>query len=241
MNPIAKVDAFFARMMAPVSRALLYVCLFLFLATSFFGVLNTYLALNPQLAVGKFFVWQFLTQGFMHGGLFHLLVNGLILFFFGSAVEHRLGGRSFLFMVFAAIILAGMTHTVAYWGENVWLLGFSSAAFAILVCCLFFIPNEIVLLFGVLPMKLKYLVIGYLGWEVLSVIQNLQPGISNLGHLSGAVVGFAWILIPRYFKKGSRPRRGGTIVRSKQMNMGHPGRSSKPDDRYDDPHWRLDQ
>ena len=40
--------------------------------------------------------WTFVTYMFVHAGLLHLLGNMLMLFVFGTAVEHRMGGRAFL-------------------------------------------------------------------------------------------------------------------------------------------------
>ena len=40
--------------------------------------------------------WTFVTYMFVHAGLLHLLGNMLMLFVFGPAVEHRLGGRAFI-------------------------------------------------------------------------------------------------------------------------------------------------
>ena len=40
--------------------------------------------------------WTFLTYMFVHGGVLHLAVNMLALYVFGTAVESRMGSRSFL-------------------------------------------------------------------------------------------------------------------------------------------------
>ena len=37
------------------------------------------------------FVWQLLTYQFMHGGLFHILLNGWAIYVFGRAMEETLG------------------------------------------------------------------------------------------------------------------------------------------------------
>ncbi|MEJ2237258.1 MAG: rhomboid family intramembrane serine protease [Gemmatimonadales bacterium] len=39
--------------------------------------------------------WTFVTYAFLHGGFLHLLFNMILLFFFGPAVEERMGGKSF--------------------------------------------------------------------------------------------------------------------------------------------------
>ncbi|MEO6067404.1 MAG: rhomboid family intramembrane serine protease [Gemmatimonadales bacterium] len=48
--------------------------------------------------------WTALTYAFVHGGVLHLLFNGLALFFFGPAVERRLGGPAFLFYFLYCVV-----------------------------------------------------------------------------------------------------------------------------------------
>lgn len=43
-------------------------------------------------------LWQFLTHMFMHGGIFHLLLNMIALFLFGAAIEHTIGKIRFLIL-----------------------------------------------------------------------------------------------------------------------------------------------
>lgn len=55
--------------------------------------------------------WQYISSMFMHGGIFHLLVNMLGLWMFGSAIEERWGWRRFLVFYFACGIGAGVIYT----------------------------------------------------------------------------------------------------------------------------------
>jgi len=50
--------------------------------------------------------WRIVTSGFLHDGLFHILVNMLSLYFVGSALEPAIGRANFL-AVYAASLLAG--------------------------------------------------------------------------------------------------------------------------------------
>ena len=49
------------------------------------------LAFDPAAITSR--PWAFFTYFFVHGGLLHLLGNSLVLFFFGTAVESRMGSR----------------------------------------------------------------------------------------------------------------------------------------------------
>ncbi len=50
-------------------------------------------------------LWQFITYAFLHGNLFHLLMNMLGLYFLGPELERHLGTKAFMtLMVFCAIL-----------------------------------------------------------------------------------------------------------------------------------------
>jgi len=55
-----------------------------------------------------FQMWRLVTYQFMHGGFFHILVNMLILYFFGPLIENWWGSRRFL----AFYLLCGVTGAV---------------------------------------------------------------------------------------------------------------------------------
>ena len=52
------------------------------------------LAFSPSVALRQ--PWTFLSYMFVHAGLLHLLGNMLMLFVFGTAVESRMGSRTFI-------------------------------------------------------------------------------------------------------------------------------------------------
>ena len=61
-------------------------------------------------------VWQLVTYSFLHGGLWHLLLNMLTLWMFGSQEEQDWGSRRFLEYYFfcvvgAALVTVGVSYT----------------------------------------------------------------------------------------------------------------------------------
>src|SRR5688572_30864838 len=46
--------------------------------------------------VARGFLWQFITYQFLHGDVVHLLLNMLVLFFFGRALEETMGSKGLL-------------------------------------------------------------------------------------------------------------------------------------------------
>src|SRR5439155_15959068 len=55
------------------------------------------------------FIWQFITFQFLHGGLPHLVLNSLGLYFFARPLEGMLGRRDFLKLyLFSGVIGGGL-------------------------------------------------------------------------------------------------------------------------------------
>ncbi|MFJ5486863.1 rhomboid family intramembrane serine protease [Hansschlegelia beijingensis] len=72
-------------------------------------------------------VWTFVTYAFLHGNLTHLVVNGVWLLAFGSALAWRFGTSRFL--VFSALTAAAgaATHLALHYGEATPVIGASAA------------------------------------------------------------------------------------------------------------------
>ncbi|MBX3727762.1 MAG: rhomboid family intramembrane serine protease [Candidatus Sumerlaeia bacterium] len=252
MTFLRDIDGFFARYLPPVTRRLLLLLVgvhVVLLVLEPFRVAESvrdFLVLSPKHIFPGIRLWELITYGFLHASFGHLFMNGLGLFFFGGPVEDRLGPRRYLTMLLLAIAAAGLMHTFIHFGRGYpRLVGFSAANFAILMGCLIYVPNAIVHFNFLIPIRMKWLVIGYLVLEVFGLFGRGTMGISHLGHVTGALVGLAFILGPRW--RGGGPggrgggRRRGRVVRSRRLSMGHPGRSERASELYDDPHWRLDQ
>ena len=78
------------------------------------------------------------------------------------------------------------------------LVGASGAIFGLLAGFAMLFPNtELMLLFPPIPIKAKYLIGGYLAFEVYSSIYRSGDQIAHLAHVGGAVVGIIFILIWR--------------------------------------------
>jgi len=78
------------------------------------------------------------------------------------------------------------------------LVGASGAIFGLLAGFALLFPNtELMLLFPPIPIKAKYLIGGYLAFEIYSSIYRSGDQIAHLAHVGGAVVGIIIILIWR--------------------------------------------
>lgn len=87
--------------------------------------------------------------------------------------------------------------------RNVPVLGASGAVFGILVAFGYLFPNtELMLLFPPIPIKAKFLVIGYIGLELyLGFTNNPQDNVAHFAHLGGALIGIILVL---YWQKNKQ-------------------------------------
>lgn len=78
------------------------------------------------------------------------------------------------------------------------LVGASGAIFGLLAGFAILFPNtELMLLFPPIPIKAKYLIGGYLAFEVYNSIFRTNDHIAHLAHVGGAIVGIIMVLIWR--------------------------------------------
>jgi membrane associated rhomboid family serine protease len=173
------------------------------LAPRLAAYLVTYFSLIPA-SVTHGLIWQVVTYSFLHGGIWHLLINMLTLWMFGSQEEQDWGSRRFLeFYVFCVVGAALVTICVAYigWGmtPETATVGASGGIYGLLLAYGMLYGDRELFLFPIpVAIKAKYLV-GILIFIVLiSAFQPSQGGVANFAHLGGLLFGFIYLkLLPR--------------------------------------------
>lgn len=160
----------------------------------------------------NFRVWQPLSHMFNHNDIGHIFFNMFGLYIFGSLLESVWGEGKFLrFYLFSGI--GAFIMQWAFWyftaGPNlnyVSMLGASGAISGCLMGVAVLAPNmQVMLLFPPIPLKMKYLAIGYF---CLDLFMGLGGGgnVANFAHIGGALTGLA---ISFYWKsRGFLHRRG---------------------------------
>jgi membrane associated rhomboid family serine protease len=168
------------------------------------GQFSDYLSLPADVWREPWRAYSLATYALLHStqNIFHLLFNGLALFFFGRIIEMRLGGREYLTFFFAAAIFAGLTWCVV---ENVTsggaprgiLLGASGGIAGVLVLFALWYPHVQVYLMGILPVPAWVMAILFLAQDIMGAMK--QSGeVAYTAHLGGAFFGFL------YFRYGWR-------------------------------------
>jgi len=144
--------------------------------------------------------WTLGTYMFLHGGFLHLAFNMLMLFFFGTAVEQRMGGASFARFYFFCGLGAALLSLALV---NVWpfdlLVGASGAVFGVALAFAMYWPDAEVYVFPLpIPIQAKWLVLGLATIALVSAIAGANDGIGHLAHLGGFLSGYIYLrVIPR--------------------------------------------
>ncbi len=143
------------------------------------------------------FVWQYLTFQFLHLGSMHFVFNMMGLFFLGRAVEGMIGSKRFLLLYLGSGVVGGILQTglglIIPTVFGIPVAGASAGVFGLLAALATLEPDVDILLFFILPVRIKYVAwAGALG-AAFYMLVPAQPGIAHAAHLGGMIGGFAYI------------------------------------------------
>ncbi len=167
--------------------------LLVFIITRIFSELVFLLGLMPATVLER--PWTILTSMFVHGGLWHILANMYMLYFFGSSVRRLVGTGRFLAVYFAGGILGSILYILLAPAFSL-AVGASGAVFALGGVLAMMMPKMKIFIFPIpIPISLWIAVIG--GFLVLS----FMPSIAWQAHLGGLLLG---LIAGYFFKKQAR-------------------------------------
>lgn len=220
----------------PITKNLLVINILLFFAAGILsknGInLNNILGLH-FFKSDSFAPYQLVTYMFMHANFEHIFFNMLAFWMFGRILEQVWGPKRYLLFYFVCGIGAGLcqelvqyvdyvSQGLAQYSEftdgiskvpmsvylNSWTtVGASGAIYGILLGFGMSFPNErILLLIPPMPIKAKYLVIGYAVIELLSGFGISNSNVAHFAHLGGMLFGLILIL---YWRKDARRKAYG--------------------------------
>ncbi|MCF0224087.1 MAG: rhomboid family intramembrane serine protease [Fibrobacter sp.] len=172
-------------------------------------------------------IWRYVTYMFVHIDFFHFLFNMLMLWMFGNEIADMMGAKHFTVMyffcgVFAAVFSLAMCVLGLSCNP---IIGASGALMGIFVAYYKFFPDRMMLIFFVIPMKIKHAI-----WFMVAIDVFLAPsgdGVAHLAHLGGVVGGFIYMYLYNHgfksFARFSKPkfrvdeggRRGENLRRKK--------------------------
>ncbi len=168
--------------------------------------IQSYLAVSHEPFEVLIKPWTLVTYMFLHAGLFHILFNMLIFYWFGRIFQEYLGNKRLLSTFISGGIAGAVTFILAYQvipvlAQNpvsAGMVGASAGVMAIVVAAATLLPDFTLSLILIGPVRLKYIAI------VMVLLSFLGTAGSNAGgefaHLGGAIYGFFYI---RQLQKGT--------------------------------------
>jgi membrane associated rhomboid family serine protease len=173
--------------------------------------------------------WQFFTYMFLHGSWWHLAGNMFALWMFGATLENVWGPGRFLAFYIACGLGGALCHMIVLYFENQSMInefysasiseqneylalftralnrptiGASGAVFGCIAAFGYMFPNDVIYWRMLVPIKVKWIVLMYIGGELFLQFQN-SPGdaVAHTAHLGGAVVG---LLLAYFWNKNNR-------------------------------------
>lgn len=196
----------FYNFIPPVTRNLLIINAIVWLACLLFGQLVYYLALFNYDS-GYFKIYQLITYMFTHVNFDHIFFNMFALFMFGGTIENYWGQKQYLIYYLVTGIGAGLVQLlVCHWEgvvQPVPTIGASGAVFGLLLAFgMLFPETPLFLMFIPIPVKAKYMVIGYGVIEFFMGVENRTgDNVAHFAHLGGMLFGIILILYWRKKRK----------------------------------------
>lgn len=144
----------------------------------------------------RFEIWQLVSYSFLHGGVFHLLLNMYALWLFGSRIEQAWGSKAFGIYYFVCVIGAGLVQLLiasqsVSEGAIYPTVGASGGVFGLLLAFGLTYPNErLMLIFPPIILKAKWFVLIFAGIELYAGVTGTLAGIAHFAHLGGMLFGF---------------------------------------------------
>lgn len=174
----------------------------------FADVVSYILELTPRMVMHGG-IWQLITYAFMHIGIWHILMNMLGLWMFGSQLEMDWGRKKFLEFYFFCVVGAALTTiAVSYTGiggitAGTRTAGASGGVLGILMAFGMVYGDREIMLFPIpLSIRAKYFVAGVAFIELIGAIDAAAPGrgqaVAYFAHLGGLLFGFLYVkFVPR--------------------------------------------
>ncbi len=171
------------------------------------------LALNPARFPGSW--WTIVTYMFMHAWLAHLAFNMFTLWMFGPRLEYAWGTRAFVQFYLWCGLGGAVAHLV--FAQHSAVIGASGAISGVLVAYALHWPDDEVYLFGVIPMKSRWLIAAMIGMNIIFALSP-SSGIDWTAHVGG--MGFGWLFLKLYSIGGlDRVRRWVSSVPDESEDM----------------------
>ena len=155
--------------------------------------------------------WTPLTYAFLHGDIWHIAFNMIALWQFGPRVEKLFGTARFVrFYLWCALGGVALHYFVFRWfitGQMGSMIGASAAVFGVMYAFAHAWPRTMLLFFGIIPMQVRWAVMGFAIMSLLLGVTGGQSGVAHFAHLGGFLAAFLLVRLPAAKRLSSWPER----------------------------------
>lgn len=164
-----------------------------FLQLTVVGALNMHSALGFQTSDLSRSWWTIVTYMFVHAGFWHIALNMYMLYLFGPRVEHAWSTTEFSKFYIVAGLGGWLFHLI--FARDALLVGASAAVYGVTLAYAMRWPDDEVLFFGVIPLKVKWMVALMVGLNLIAgmATRGSGSGVAYLAHLGGLAA--AWLYL----------------------------------------------
>ena len=182
---------------APACKAIILINVAAFVAQKLFPAFTDWFEASSGQVFHQFQVWRLLTATFLHAdNPFHIVGNMLFLWFVGREIESMYGSRDFVAFYLAAAVFSTLAWAVAdRFGAEPGrhpMLGASGAVMATVVLYTLFYPRRELLVMGLFPVEMWFLLVVYLSFDILGFLAAPHQGVAYAAHLGGAAFGYLY-------------------------------------------------
>lgn len=160
-------------------------------------------------------LWRIISYQFLHSttSISHILMNMLMLYFFGPILENLWSSRRFLKFYLICGAMGGFVYPILYYikfpgipGGN--LVGASGAIFGIIAACVIMFPRNKVYVMGIIPMPMAMLGVIMVIVSMFGLLSGQNAG-GEAAHLSGMAAGAIYVLWQPWLQKYRTTRNNG--------------------------------
>ena len=168
------------------------------------------LQFNAAHIIHKKEYYRLISHAFIHANWMHLIVNMMVLYFFGRNIEAYLGyyfgnkATAYYLLLYIGGILASNIWSLIKNQNNYYYnaVGASGAVSAVLFATIFFDPWGLLYLFAIIPLPGILFALGYLIYSY-QMSKKQSDNVAHDAHFLGAVFGFIFpiLLKPHLFQR----------------------------------------
>ncbi len=175
--------------MTPWVKRILFANVAMYLLTVARPAVGNLLVFVPALLPTR--PWSVVTYMFLHAGIWHIGFNMLALYFFGPAVETRLGGRRFVGLYLSSGVMGALLSIP--FTPHAAIVGASGAVFGVMLAFARYWPRQRIYIWAVLPIEARWMVILMTAFSLWSGFGGSRDGVAHFAHLGGFLGGFLYL------------------------------------------------